>query len=252
MRDMSDVRIGTRFRAVRRRLGLRQADVAHRARVSPTLISKIERGQLGGIAISRMRRVADVLEIRLDLQATWRGGELDRLVNARHASMHDIALRLFESLTGWETVSEVSFSIWGERGVIDVVAWHAATRTLLIIELKTELVDPQELVGTMDRRRRLAAEIVAERGWRPRHVGVWVALADDSTNRRHVARHQRLLRAAFPMGGRPMRHWLRDPAGSVAALSFLSFPKEATVSQELRAPRRVRRRTSRTDRASAA
>jgi transcriptional regulator with XRE-family HTH domain len=241
---VSDVRIGTRFRAVRRRLGWRQADVARRARVSPTLVSKIERGQLGSIAISRVRRVPDVLEIRLELQATWRGGELERLVNSRHASMHDVVLGLFEQLTGCETGSEVSFSIWGERGVIDIVAWHSATRTLLIIELKTELVDPQELVGTMDRRRRLAAEIVEERGWRPRHIGVWVALADNSTNRRHVARHQRLLRAAFPMGGRAMRQWLRNPAGPVAALSFLSFPKEATVSQDLRAPRRVRRASS--------
>jgi transcriptional regulator with XRE-family HTH domain len=249
---MSDVRIGTRFRAVRRRLGLRQTDVARRARVSPTLVSRIERGQLGSIAIARIRRVAEILEIRLELQASWRGGELERIVNARHGAMHDVALRLFESLTGWETTSEVSFWIRGERGVIDIVAWHAATRTLLIIELKTELVDPQELVGTMDRRRRLAFEIAAQRGWRPRDVGVWVAFADTSTNRRHVNRHRRLLRAAFPADGRAIRHWLRGPAGPIAALSFLSLPQDTTVIQDLRSPRRVRRGRSRTSRAAAA
>ncbi len=168
---MSDVRIGITFRAVRRRLGLRQADVARRARVSPSLISRIERGQLGSISLARARRVAEVLEIRLDVIATWRGGELERVLNARHASLADVALELFEAATGWETASEVSFSIYGEHGVIDIVAWHEASRTLLIVELKTELVDPQGLIGTMDRRRRLASRIVADRGWRPAHVG---------------------------------------------------------------------------------
>src|SRR5262245_43675443 len=193
---MSDVRIGTTFRAVRRRLGLRQVDVARRARVSPTTISRIERGQVGTTHLGRARRVAEVLEIRLDLVATWRGGELDRLVNARHASMHDVALAMFEAATGWEMASEVSFAVYAERGVIDILAWHEATRTLLIVELKTELVDPQGLIGVMDRRRRLAREIVKERGWRPVHIATWVILADTRTNRRHVAAHRRMLRGA--------------------------------------------------------
>ena len=196
--------------------------------------------------------MAEVLEIRLEVNANWRGGELERLVNARHAAMHDVALHLFESLTGWETASEVSFAVFAERGVIDILAWHEASRTLLIIELKTELVDPQELVGTMDRRRRLADRIGAERGWRPRTVGVWVVLADTRTNRRHLARHHRLLRGAFPFDGRAMRRWLRHPDGPVACLSFLPVPQGMTVSRDLGAPRRLRRRSPSTNRAPAA
>ena len=237
---MSDVRIGITFRAVRRRLGLRQTDVARRARVSAALVSRIERGQIASIALARARRVSDVLEIRLDVVASWRGGELERVLNARHASMADVALALFEAATGWETASEVSFSIYGERGVIDIIAWHEATRTLLIIELKTELVDPQGLIGTMDRRRRLAHKIVEERGWMPTHVATWVILADTRTNRRHVAQHARLLHGAFPANGHRMRGWLRKPEDAVAALSFLPYPSDTTVSRDARAPRRVR------------
>ena len=244
MARMSDVRIGNTFRAVRRRLGLRQADVARRAHVSPSLVSRIERGRSGDRPL-RARRVAEVLQIRLDLVATWRGGELKRVLNARHASMADVALALFEAATGWETASEVSFSIYGERGIIDIVAWHEATRTLLIVELKTELVDPQGLIGTMDRRRRLADKIVEERGWLPAHVATWVILADTRTNRRHVARHARLLRGAFPANGHGMRRWLRRPKGSVAALSFLSYPSDMTVGRDAQAPRRVRTPRSR-------
>ena len=109
---MSDVRLGTRFRAVRRRLGLRQVDVAKAARVSVTAVSLIERGQIGAISLARTRRVAEVLEIRLDVNATWRGGELERLVNSRHAALHDVALALFETLTGWEVAPEVSFAVF--------------------------------------------------------------------------------------------------------------------------------------------
>ncbi len=237
---------------MRRRLGLRQVDVAKLARVSVTAVSLIERGQIGTISLARARRVAEVLEIRLDLDATWRGGELERLVNSRHAALHDVALAMFETVTGWEVAPEVSFAIYSERGVIDILAWHPATRTLLIVELKTELVDPQELVGTMDRRRRLAARIVADRGWRPAQIGTWVILADTRTNRRHVARHQRLLRRAFPSNGHAMRSWLRGPAGPIAALSFLPYPQHLAASRDLNAPRRVRRASPSSPKASAA
>jgi transcriptional regulator with XRE-family HTH domain len=78
MRAMADlVRLGNRFRAVRRRLGLRQVDVAKRARVSAAIVSRIERGQVASITFERALRVAEVLEIGLVLQATWRGGELE-------------------------------------------------------------------------------------------------------------------------------------------------------------------------------
>jgi transcriptional regulator with XRE-family HTH domain len=236
---MADVvRLGNRFRAVRRKLGLRQVDVATRARVSVATVSRIERGQIASMTFQRALRVAEALEIGLDLHATWRGGELERLVNARHALMHDLALELFETLTGWITASEVF--VYRERGVIDILAWHEVSRTLLIIELKSELVDPQELVGTMDKRRRLAHEIVRTRGWRPAHVGLWVLLAETRTNRRHVARHRRLLRGAFPANGHAMRAWLREPHRPIAALSFLPLPQDVSASRDLRSPRRVR------------
>jgi hypothetical protein len=53
----------------------------------------------------------------------------------------------------------------GERGIIDVLAWHAGRRCLLVIELKTELVDPAALLAQVDRYRRLALALARERGW---------------------------------------------------------------------------------------
>jgi hypothetical protein len=38
----------------------------------------------------------------------------------------------------------VTFSIYGERGSIDLLAWHSETRTLLVVELKSELTSIEE------------------------------------------------------------------------------------------------------------
>jgi hypothetical protein len=60
--------------------------------------------------------------------ARWSGGQLERMVNRRHAALHEALARQFSRLAGWRLLAEVSFSIYGERGIIDVLAWHVETR----------------------------------------------------------------------------------------------------------------------------
>ena len=217
---MDDVGIGRLLRQVRVRLGWPQGEVALRAGISPSAYSEIERGLLETVPLGKLRKVATVLEVRLMLEPRWRGAALDRMLSSRHASMAEAVLRLLVD-AGWETHSEVSFNHFGERGVVDIVAWHAPTATLLLIELKTELADPNDLLAVMDRRRRLAAEIVRQFGWAPKVVGQWVVVAASRTNARRLAEHRTLLRSAFPSDGRSVPGWLRDPSGPVAALWFL-------------------------------
>jgi hypothetical protein len=114
----------------------------------------------------------------------------------------------------------VSFSIYGERGVIDILAWHAESRSLLIIELKTAVVDPQGLVASMGRRVRLGPRIAAQFGWQPAAVSAWVVMLDTRTNHRRVLRSSALLRSAFPSDGHRMHSWMTRPAGSIRALSY--------------------------------
>ena len=82
-----------------------------------------------------------------------------------------------KGLPAWVLAPEVSYSIYGEHGVIDILAWHPDRRALLVIELKTDIVDVNDLAGSADRRRRLARKIVAEKGWDPVTVSVWVVVA---------------------------------------------------------------------------
>jgi hypothetical protein len=121
----------------------------------------------------------------------------------------------------WEVRPEVSFNHFGERGVVDLVAWQAESRTLLLIELKTELVDINELLAITDRRRRLAHVISEPLGWQPARVAQWIVVAASRTNARRVADHRAILRAAFPADGRSVAGWLARPATAASALWFL-------------------------------
>ncbi|MFI5227268.1 MAG: helix-turn-helix domain-containing protein [Candidatus Limnocylindrales bacterium] len=228
------------FRAVRLRRRWRQADVASRARVSVSTVSRLERGQADRLPMAVIDGVARVLEMRIDVVPRWRGGELDRLVNWRHAAMYERVASLLERVGGWELLPEVSFSVYGERGIIDILGWHAATRTLLVIELKTEIVDAQEIVGTLDRKQRLAAGIARERGWQSKRIATWLAVGESMTNRRRVEASAGLFKAAFPTDRGELPTWLRQPVVPVRVLTFVAYAAPAGQRTPVGALRRVR------------
>lgn len=231
-------------------MGLRQVDVARRAGTSQSIVTRLERGFVDRAPLATVLAVASALEVRLDLVARWRGGDLPRLLNAGHAALHVLVARLLDRYPGWSRAAEVTFAVYGERGVIDVLAFHAGRRALLVIELKTTLVDVHELLSAVDRYRRLARRVAAERGWRATHVSAWVVMSATDTNRRRVAAHAAVVRAAFPDDGRDMRTWLRDPVGVRSALSYHADSRARTTSAERSGVRRVRRPSASVDRAA--
>jgi transcriptional regulator with XRE-family HTH domain len=241
---MNDQRVGTAIRAVRVRRGWRQADVAAKARIARNTISLIERGHLSKVSVPAFRRVTAALEIRSEVHLWMAHGDLDRMLNAGHAAMHESMARFFGTLPGWVHAPEVSFAIYSERGVIDILAFHEPTGSLLVIELKTEFVSLEDLLTTMDVRLRHAAKIARERGWNAKSVSAWIVFADSRTNRRRVDAHAAVLRAAYPTDGNVMRGWLRAPKGSVRALSFWTDSSVATLQQTAGGTRRVRKRGS--------
>jgi len=230
-------KVGLALRTLRLRRGWRQVDLARASGISRWRIGRIERDRVSRTTVGALEALARALDADLELTVRWNGAQLDRLINRRHAVLHEAAARLFEQLPGWEIAAEVSFSIYGERGIIDLVGYHAASAALLIIELKTELVDPQELVGSVDRKVRLGARIARERGWQARTVSGWVICTEGRTNRRHVDSFSGLLRSAFPADGHAMRAWLASPRQPIRALSFLSI-EHAPLRDQLPVQRR--------------
>lgn len=237
---MDDQRLAAAFRRLRIERRLRQVDLADLAGVPRRAVIATEAGRLDGLPVGQIRRLARALGGRFEGVLLYRGADLDRILNRGHARMHEAVARWLGGIGGWLALPEVSFAKNGERGVIDIVAWHARSRSLLVIELKTRLVDLNDLMASMDIRRRVAWQIAKEHGWDPVSVSVWVIVASARTNARILADHRTVLRSKFPADGRTMRGWLASPSGDVAALSFLPDVHVADLRRDLATPRRIR------------
>ncbi|HEX5148016.1 MAG TPA: helix-turn-helix transcriptional regulator [Candidatus Limnocylindrales bacterium] len=245
---MDDQRFGSVLRKVRQRRNWRQEDLAKKAGVSAATISRAERGHVGSLALDTVRQIGAALDVRVELVGRWRAGDLDRLLNARHAALHEAVARTFvRRFPGWILSPEVSFSIFGERGVIDLAAWNPHHRALLLIELKTDIADVNELIGTFDRKVRLGRTIAAKRGWDPLTVSGWVIVAPGRINRERIAAHGVMLRAAYPEDGRAINAWLPRPNGRIAALSMWRNSGPVANRGDLAPVRRVRPRQVRAD-----
>lgn len=97
IRSMDDQRVGAVLRALRQRRGWRQVDLARRAHVSASCVGRLERGRLGATSLATIRRVADALDARLDSVVRWHGADLGRLLDVRHAAIHEAMARLLGS-----------------------------------------------------------------------------------------------------------------------------------------------------------
>jgi transcriptional regulator with XRE-family HTH domain len=242
---VDDVAIGRLLRSIRVRLRLRQVDVADRAGLSQQLVSMLELGALEHVSVPALRRVARAVGAEIVIGVRWRGADVDRLRDEDHARMVASVVQVLEG-AGWLTATEVTYSVWGERGSIDSPAFHAATRTLLVIEVKTEIVSVEETIRKLDQKTRLAPKIAAERfGWSVLATARLLAVMDTRTSRRHVERHGPVFLRAFPIRGWAARAWLRAPAGASSLLLFLSFTSRSSGRRGPASVRRVPRPRSR-------
>lgn len=217
---MDHVRLGARYRALRHRLGWRQRDLADRCGVSQGLISLIERGHNGQVSSRTLDRVAGALDAEFVGMLRWRGGDLDRLLDEDHAHLLGAVAAPLARM-GWLVQAEVTYAVYGERGSIDLLAWHAARSILLVIEIKTEIVSIEETLRKHDEKARLAPRIAAERfGWRPGATAKLLVLPATSTARRRVDRHAAVMRAAYSDRLATIRTWIRDPIGPMSGVLF--------------------------------
>jgi hypothetical protein len=204
-------------------------------------VSAVERGQIERMTVRTVRSICSVLEIRLPFDPMWRGGQLARLLDSRHAAAVERIVALLRAL-GWEAAPEYTFSVFGERGSVDVLAWRPRERALLIVEVKTELDDLQDLLSVLDRKVRLVPRLVAaERGWRAAALGVVVVLRESSGARDAVARHLATFSASLPQRNVEIRRWVANPGASgLRGVWFLRDSHRGTVMEGRGGPRRVR------------
>ena len=131
---MEVVRFGRQLRALRRRQRLTQDRLSERSRTSRSEVGRAERGEADRLRVATLDRIPNALGARLELRLSWNGEALDRLLDAGHAALVDEVVRRLRT-AGWDCAVEVSSNVRGERGAVDVLAFHPWTRMLLVVEV---------------------------------------------------------------------------------------------------------------------
>jgi hypothetical protein len=224
-----DQRLAELVRLIRRELRTTQIQLAAVANVPLNDLKKIEAGNAGAVRLERVRRVLDAQGGRARLVALWNGAAADRLLNARHAALVERVVALLKT-RGWEVQVEVSFSEWGERGSIDVLALHRERRAVLVIEVKTAIGSVEATNRMLDVKVRLAPGLVAKRfGWHARVVGRVLVLPSTSTIRRVIAAHAATFAVVYPARSREVRAWLRGPVWPLSGIWFVSDGRDTSI-----------------------
>lgn len=201
--------IARMLRALRRQRRWTQRRLAATLGISQQWMSDLELGGLAGCSVDLLERWSSSLNATLvmDLRVTGPRPLTDR----RHAALQNW---LAETLRrgGWVVEVEPSFNHYGDRGRIDILAFHPVRGLLLVVEIKTELRDVQDLIGRLDVKQRMARRLAVDRGWDVAAVVPAILLREDRTSRRRVAEHPGLF-ARFRLRARAARAWLQAPRG---------------------------------------
>jgi transcriptional regulator with XRE-family HTH domain len=218
---VDDIAIGRTIRLLRQRRGWRQVDLAARARCSQSLVAELELGRIDRTTLRTIRAVLGTLDVRAEIQPRGRFADLERLADAAHDALIAGGAPPLERL-GWQPALEVTYSEYGERGSIDILAVLPGARAALVIEAKTELGSAEAVGRKLDEKARLVPRIVRRLyGWEPVAVGRVLLLPETSRLRRTFASSGALGRM-LPDDPARLRAWLRQPSGAVAAAWFLS------------------------------
>jgi transcriptional regulator with XRE-family HTH domain len=237
---MDDPKLGRTIRVLRQRRGWRQIDLAGRCGVGRSAVSDIERGHAARYTIRAIRRLLRALGADVALGVRWGGpGDLERLLDRDHAALVRAWAELHEA-GGWQVWPEASYSIYGERGRIDLLAFHPPTGVLEVAEMKTGLWDLQDTLGRLDAKIRLARQIGTGRGWMVRHVVGALVIAEGRTARRRIENHA-ILFARYQVRGRAAKAFLASPTlDATGLLVFISLPNSNQVGVRRAGQRRVR------------
>jgi transcriptional regulator with XRE-family HTH domain len=247
---MDGARVGRLHRVLRQRAGMTQDDLAARTGVARWKIVLLEAGRAAELRVRDIEACFASLGGRLDVRAWYHGAAADRVLDETHAVLLGRKQDLV-SRHGWIPHPEVTFSEFGERGSIDLLAWHPAARALLVDEMKSELGSVEGTLRPFDAKCRLAIKVAGERfGYVPRIMGRMLVFPDERTVRRAVDRHAGVLYGALPAHSRALRSWITEPSGNIAGIWFLTIGQPINATRNPSSIRRVRRRGPRSDEAA--
>jgi len=201
--------IASLVRVTRNEIGWSQDQLAARARVSQSRVSRIERGLADDVAFGAVRSVVTACGARWSIVSPRTESRVRQRDPAHgRCSAH---IRLHLEALGYVCEQEVEIGDGPSRGWIDLLAYQPASRVLHLGEVKTEARD----VGAIQRQirwyERLAWSAGRGFGWRPRLIGVGLYLLATVANDDLVGLNRELLAQVFPLRSRELAVALADP-----------------------------------------
>jgi hypothetical protein len=216
-----DLHLGALLRLIRKRAAKTQVQLSGEARVPRLDVIKVENGRCGEVAVDRVRQMFAAADGRARLTGWYNGALADGLLDERHAAIAEGACRLCQ-LRGWLTFLELSFSEFGERGSIDLLALHERRRAAAVCEVKSAFGSLEEMNRSLDAKVRLAPTLTFKRfGWQPLVVARILIVPRDTSIRRQIERFPATMNSLYPGRTPEVRAWLRNPATPLGAIWFV-------------------------------
>jgi transcriptional regulator with XRE-family HTH domain len=191
--------IASTTRETRLAIGWSQADLARRAGTSQSTVSRIERGLLDRVDLAAVGRIFDVMGCRLDLRVEAPFlADRRRQVDPAHAQCVAYVVRRLTA-AGWVAKREVEISHARSHGWIDVLAYRAADRALLVVEMKTEIGDLGRIERSMTWYEREAPMACRRLGWSVRLVVGALIVLDTRATEMRLRLNRDALVQTFPL-----------------------------------------------------
>lgn len=215
--------VGPAIRQNRLRLGWTQRDLAREAQLSQSAVSRAERSITEAVSLAEAGQMLDALGVRVDMAIRAplvSGGPAER--DAAHARLVTYAESRLRR-AGCQVAREVPIGSDRVRGWIDLLAWRAHDRLLIVVEVKADVDDLGALERQVSWYEREAWDAARRLGWRPARVAVVVLALASRRNAELVRRHVDVLRRRFPTAPAGLSSVLagRSVGMPVRALAFV-------------------------------
>jgi transcriptional regulator with XRE-family HTH domain len=196
--------VGAAIASIRDEIGWTQEALAASVGRTQGWISRVENGRIEDLTFSAADSLLGALGARLvvDVDAPYLGDRRRQREPAHSRMAAHVTTRLVRS--SWDVATEVEVGGDRSRGWIDLLACHASTGVLLVIELKTEIHDLSAIQRSLGWYQREAWRAARRLGWRPRKaIGCLLLLATEANDIRS-AENRDVMRAEFPVRARAL------------------------------------------------
>jgi transcriptional regulator with XRE-family HTH domain len=203
--------ISALLKNTRLEIGWSQAHLADRMAVSQAKVWRMESGRAGALDLHSIDLAFGALGLRASLDVEGRHLEVRReqrdLVHAQLVAV--IAGRLRRA--GWVVATEVKTGRKGPTGWIDILAFRASDGALLVIEVKTAVVDAGEILRQVTFYEREAIHAARREGWQPAVVRSALLFLDSADAASALTRNRDLLGPSFEGAPASLQAWLTTP-----------------------------------------